>query len=57
MQLIPPPSTKQHWVYDDPSGVAEPLPYPKAWPTRRRVQQVLQVSPVRRHVRIAHREA
>lgn len=27
---VPPPAAKTHWVYDDPSGVAEPAPYPRA---------------------------
>jgi hypothetical protein len=27
---VPPPAAKTHWVYDDPSGVAEPTPYPRA---------------------------
>ena len=29
-----PPSTKTHWVYDDPSGVPEPAPYARRWHPR-----------------------
>jgi hypothetical protein len=58
MQLIPPPATNQHWVYDDPSGVAEPTPYPRRWHPRTpaRLPRVAVVRPVGR-VRVAHREA
>ena len=54
MFLNPPHLTKQHWVYDDPSGVREPEPYPRAWP--RRVPRPRPALIVRRR-RIAHREA
>ena len=54
MFLSPPHLTKQHWVYDDPSGVREPEPYLRAWP--RRAAKVRPVLTVRR-ARIAHREA
>jgi hypothetical protein len=48
------PSTKQHWVYDDPSGVAEPAPYARRW--HRRPRRELTITVVRRRPRIAHRE-
>jgi hypothetical protein len=54
MFLSPPPLTKQQWVYDDPSGVAEPAPYLRAW---RRVARPRPVLNVVRRARIAHREA
>lgn len=59
MQLIPPPATKQHWVYDDPSGVAEPAPYLRAWHPRipTRVQRVTLIGHTTRRARFAHREA
>jgi hypothetical protein len=57
MFLTPPPLTKQHWVYDDPSGVAEPAPYLRPWPHRvLRPRPVVSVNRVRR-ARVAHREA
>jgi len=49
----PPPATKTHWVYDDPSGVAEPTPYPRPWRRRKRAAQVT-VVPSR--VRVTHLE-
>lgn len=55
MFLSPPHLTKQHWVYDDPSGVAEPAPYPRPWP--RRAPRPRPVVSVVRRARIAHREA
>ena len=51
----PPPLTKQHWIYDDPSGVNEPAPYLRAWP--RRAPRLRPAVNVVRRVRIAHREA
>ena len=54
MFLNPPHLTRQHWVYDDPSGVAEPAPYPRRWP--RRTPKARPLVSVRR-ARIAHREA
>jgi hypothetical protein len=59
MQLIPPPSTKQHWVYDDPYGVTEPAPYLRAWHPRTplRLPRVTVVRATTKRVRIAHREA
>jgi hypothetical protein len=60
MQLIPPPTTKQHWVYDDPSGVAEPASYLRAWHPRipGRLPRVTIVKhTAKRSMRIAHREA
>ena len=55
MFLSPPPLTKQQYVYDDPSGVREPAPYPRAWPGRvRRPRPVVSVVRARR---FAHREA
>ena len=37
-----PPATRTHWVYDDPSGVAEPQqPAPAPPATRRRATKVL----------------
>lgn len=41
-----PPSTKTHWVYDDPSGV-----------TDRPQQTGRPKHPVRRPIRLVHREA
>jgi hypothetical protein len=46
---------KQHWVYDDPSGVPEPAPFPRAWP-RRNALRSPRVS-LRPRVRMTHREA
>jgi hypothetical protein len=40
------PPTKLHWVYDDPSGVADRPQRPQA-----------PKAPVRRPVRLVHREA
>jgi hypothetical protein len=50
------PPTKQRWVYDDPSGVAEPSPYPRPWP-RRQPRRAPQVTVLRNRVRVTHREA
>lgn len=57
--FIPLPSTKQHWVYDDPSGVAEPAPYPRAWHPRTptRLPRVTVIRSTAKSMRIAHREA
>jgi hypothetical protein len=53
----PPHLTKQHWVYDDPSGIAEPAPYARPWPRRApKPRPAVHVNVVRR-ARIAHREA
>jgi len=50
-----PPTTKQHWVYDDPSGVAEPARFPRPW--RRRVRPAAaRVTVVRNRVRATHVE-
>jgi hypothetical protein len=49
------PPTKQHWVYDDPSGVAEPAPYRRPWQRRRRPAPVASITVLRRP-RVAHRE-
>ena len=50
-----PPTTKKHWVYDDPSGVAEPAHFPRPW--RRRVQPTVpRITVVRRRVRVTHVE-
>ena len=48
MYLVP-PSTKQHWVYDDPSGLGDG---PASKPTVRAPRL-----PVRRPVRIVHQES
>jgi hypothetical protein len=40
-----PPSTRVHWVYDDPSGVTD------------RPEQPRPKAPVRRPIRFVHREA
>lgn len=55
--FIAPPSiaTKTHWVYDDPSGVAEPAPYPRPW-RRRPVKRTAQVTVVPSRVRVTHVE-
>jgi hypothetical protein len=54
MFTTPPPLTKPQWVYEDPSGVAEPAPYLRAWPRRapKRGRR-----PVVRLGRVVHREA
>ena len=56
MFIPPPPSTRRHWVYDDPSGVAEPAPYGRRWQPRaaRRTPRITVVRANR--VRVAHRE-
>jgi hypothetical protein len=56
MFIAPPPASKTRWVYDDPSGVAEPIAYPRPWRPRltKRTAQVT-VLPNRR-VRITHVE-
>jgi hypothetical protein len=53
MFTTPPPLTRQQWVYDDPSGVAEPSPYARPWPRRepRRSRR-----PAVRLARVVHRE-
>ena len=51
-----PPPFKQHWVYDDPSGVPERNPYPRAWP-RRVPRSRPRVTTVRSRLRLTHREA
>jgi hypothetical protein len=56
MQLIPPPPAKHHWVYDDPSGIAEPAPYARPWRPRRERKPSVHVAP-RVSVRMTHREA
>ena len=59
MFMAPPPATKTHWVYDDPSGVAEPAPYLRRWHPRSpaRLPQVTFVRSTTKRPRIAHREA
>jgi hypothetical protein len=63
MFVAPPSMTKTHWVYDDPSGVAEPSPYLRPWRRRlqKRTAQLTVVrstqktaSPIR--VRVTHQE-
>ena len=49
-----PPPFKQHWVYDDPSGVPEPAPFLRAWP-RRTPLRTPRVT-LRPRVRLTHRE-
>jgi hypothetical protein len=53
---VPPPPLKEHWIYDDPSGVAEPTPYLRAWP-RRAPKRMPRVTVVRNRVRVSHRES
>ena len=56
MFIAPPPTTKTHWVYDDPSGVAEPTPYPRPW-RRRAPKRTAQVTVLpNRVVRVSHME-
>ena len=50
------PSTKQHWVYDDPSGVAEPSPYLRPWRRRERGAAPRVTVLRNRVVRVSHRE-
>jgi hypothetical protein len=45
--FIAPPPTRQHWVYDDPSGVADTY-RPQVRPPR---------APIRRPIRVAHQES
>jgi hypothetical protein len=52
---VPLPATKQHWVYDDPSGVREPDPYLRAWPRRERKPSIRVAT--RSRVRLSHRHA
>lgn len=56
MQLIAPPPSRQHWVYDDPSGVAEPAPYLRPW-KRREPARAPRVVVASRRRRPTHREA
>ena len=45
-----------HWVYDDPSGVPEPAPYPRPW-RRRLLKRTAQVTVMpNRVVRVSHME-
>jgi hypothetical protein len=53
---VPLPATKQHWVYDDPSGVREPAPYLRPWPRRER-KPIGGRLVTRSRVRLTHREA
>ena len=55
MLQVPPPLTKQHWVYDDPSGVPEPAAYAKPW--RRRLPLRTPRVARRPGARLTHREA
>ena len=50
-----PPPFRQHWVYDDPSGVPEPSPYARRWHPRVPLRTP-RVSLIRNRVRVAHRE-
>lgn len=52
MFLSPPPLTKPTWVYEDPSGVAEPSPYLRPWPRRKRTRLEREA----RRARLIHRE-
>lgn len=52
----PPPLTRQTWIYDDPSGVAEPAPYLRPWP-RREPKRRPAVTVRTRRVAHAHRES
>ena len=54
-----PPPFKQHWVYDDPSGVAEPVAYARPWRPRQLVGDPRRTPRTanRRAVRLTHREA
>lgn len=55
MFIAPPQiSTKTHWVYDDPSGVAEPAPYPRRW--RRLQKRSAQVTVLPNRARVTHME-
>ena len=47
--FLVPPSTKQHWVYDDPSGVADQVAGRPAIRAPRR--------PVRRPIRLIHQDS
>jgi hypothetical protein len=53
---VPPPAAKTHWVYDDPSGVAEPTPYPRPWRRRRSKRTALVTVVPNRVVRVSHME-
>jgi hypothetical protein len=53
--FLVPPSTKTHWVYDDPSGVPEPAPYGRRWHPHTPVREPRVV--VARKRRLIHREA
>ena len=44
--FIAPPPTKQHWVYDDPSGVGDYKPPVRAPRT-----------PIRRPLRVVHQDS
>jgi hypothetical protein len=56
MFIALPPTSKNHWVYDDPSGVAEPTPYPRPW-RRRATKRAPQVTALpNRVVRVTHVE-
>lgn len=55
MFIAPPQiSTKTHWVYDDPSGVAEPTAYPRPW--RLLQKRRAQVTVPANRVRVTHME-
>ncbi len=45
--FIAPPPTKQHWVYDDPSGVGDRYRPPVRAPR----------TPIRRPLRVVHQES
>jgi hypothetical protein len=53
MFSVPPP-TKTHWVYDDPSGVPEPVASMRRWHPHAPVRAPRVVE--RRRIRLVHRE-
>ena len=55
MFIAPPPTSKTHWVYDDPSGVAEPTAFPRPW-RRRQPKRTAQVTVLPTRVRVTHVE-
>jgi hypothetical protein len=51
-----PPTTKQHWVYDDPSGVAEPVRFLRPWRRRARATTARVTVLRNQRVRVTHVE-
>jgi hypothetical protein len=45
VRVLTPPSFKQHWVYDDPSGLPEPLVAAAEKPAVRRPAKVVPLRP------------